>query len=257
MVADLYVPDNSIDGILVILPGGVIQGKNHPLYGYLAKTVCEKGYAVLVLNFSGFGDSLPRSGLYFDPNCNIEDAITALQYIEQKFHCTKEDISLLGHSGGANIAAAIVTPNTGYRRILLLSPAEFSTIYQSNKEIDYWHKILAKESVSKEYVKIALEKMVISVFNLPDYKSVIIFGEKENKLITNFSHQLAKNINAGIRIFILPKADHFYGFWAHKPHFMKQFVKRLVHKQPQKRLAELILTELNSTVFSRQRKISL
>lgn len=124
LAATLYYPDlpGNIPGVL-LLHGSTPEGRNLGLYRLLGKELANRGYIVLNVDQRGFGDSddPPRADAVdaFDP---IGDAKKMLDYLSSVEGVDTEQLIVIGHSGGANVAIAAGIEDSRIREIVAIGP---------------------------------------------------------------------------------------------------------------------------------------
>jgi pimeloyl-ACP methyl ester carboxylesterase len=87
---------------VVVCPGftGTKQAGSHPLF---IPGLVAAGYAVLLIDYRGWGTSGGRAGL-IDPHLQVEDVRNALSYLSSRRDVDQERLGLFGLSFGGNVA---------------------------------------------------------------------------------------------------------------------------------------------------------
>ncbi len=141
----LYLPvDTKHPFPTVILCHGVPSGTADPTdggYPLLAKTICDKGFAVYIFRFRGTGESQGN----FDALGWTHDLIAAIDAVSQQPQIDKKRLAVVGFSAGAAVSLFVTAQD---RRVVAVaacaSPANFSSISESaNPQITlhYFRKV--------------------------------------------------------------------------------------------------------------------
>jgi dipeptidyl aminopeptidase/acylaminoacyl peptidase len=141
----LYLPENVEPPFLaVILSHGVPSGTVDPTdggYPLLAKTICEKGFAVYTFRFRGTGESQGN----FDVLGWTRDLIAAIDAVYQQPEIDKKRLGLVGFSAGAAVSLFVTAHDLRITAVAACaSPADFSSISESpNPQITlhYFRKV--------------------------------------------------------------------------------------------------------------------
>jgi pimeloyl-ACP methyl ester carboxylesterase len=125
LVATLHVPDRRtpVPGIL-LLHGSTPVGRKLGLYRVLADELCARGYAVLVPDQRGYGESTdpPRldRAAAFD---YVGDARRALDYLAGVDGVDASRLHVIGHSFGADVALSVGLAEPRVLKIVAFAPA--------------------------------------------------------------------------------------------------------------------------------------
>lgn len=141
----LYLPEDTQPPFpTIILCHGVPSGAVVPPdggYPLLAKTICEKGFAVYIFRFRGTGESQGN----FDAIGWTRDLTAAIDAVSKQPELDLKRLALVGFSAGAAVSLFVAAQN---RRISAVaacaSPADFSSISESaNPQITlhYFRKV--------------------------------------------------------------------------------------------------------------------
>jgi pimeloyl-ACP methyl ester carboxylesterase len=124
LVADYYPPPDTATPApgVVLLHGGSPLGRRYPLITVLAARLQEHGYAVLVPDLRGYGDSedpapveSPRSWRF------VLDARAAIDHLTRAGN-VRSEVALVGHSFGGGVASAAALEDDRIQRLVLIGP---------------------------------------------------------------------------------------------------------------------------------------
>lgn len=94
-------------------------------YPYLAETLCQAGFCVLIFNFRGTGTSEGN----FDIVGWIDDLATALDYLWMQPEIDRSRIGMVGFSAGAAVAICMASQDSNIAALAVCAcPADFSSI---------------------------------------------------------------------------------------------------------------------------------
>ncbi|MDY7030336.1 MAG: alpha/beta hydrolase [Thermodesulfobacteriota bacterium] len=135
IVGEVYLPDRSSEKIYpaVCLCHGVPARVKDPTdrgYQLLAENFCEEGFAVLIFNFRGAGESEGN----FDILGWTRDLNAMLDFFSNFPGVDKSRISLMGFSGGAAVCVYVTAHESKISSLVTCAcPSEFSLIAQPER----------------------------------------------------------------------------------------------------------------------------
>ena len=145
IVGWLYLPDSGSKYPAVCLCHGIPSG-NPPDpddggYPALADRICREGFAVLIFNFRGTGDS----GGNLDILGWTRDLRAIIDYLWGLPEVDKSHLSLVGFSGGAAVSVYVAAQDSRVSSVALCAcPAEFTLITRTDEPhsiIDHFRNI--------------------------------------------------------------------------------------------------------------------
>ncbi len=109
---------------IVLVHGNTHLGRRLSLYKVLASELAERGYLVLTIDMTGYGESDDP----FEPGVleaidNERDVVSALDYMTTVPEVDEEKIYAVGHSMGATPALAAGIKEPAVRKIVAIGPA--------------------------------------------------------------------------------------------------------------------------------------
>lgn len=110
-------------GAILLLHGNYPEGQQFPLYQVLAKEFAARGYLVLTIDFAGYGRS---SDPFASPApCRVDlelETEAALAYLAMMAPGGRGQITVIGHSMGADPALRVGLRNPLVKDVILLGP---------------------------------------------------------------------------------------------------------------------------------------
>jgi len=126
---------------IVLLHGSTRAGRKLWLYTLLAKKFAARGYAVLTIDFRGFGESeYPRHFNNMDSWDASRDVLRAVDYLRSQPYVDPSEIYVIGHSMGGSYAVSAGVSDRRIRKIVAIGPS-----------IRVHSKILAKDAPYQQY----------------------------------------------------------------------------------------------------------
>ena len=205
--------DSQIRPGIIFLHGNTPVGKELPFYQVIATKLAERGYLVLTIDFTGFGqsDDPYRFGTTKAVNNNL-DADAALEYLQTIPNLAKEKIYIIGHSRGSTPAFDVGIARAEIKAIIGIGPARRITERFLNpvEQNYFWqreqrnHQQVYGKNLPKWYSKQDwLEQMLkrditrhIPYFQQSGHKPILLIdGEKESQAdreyLSDYYQQLA------------------------------------------------------------------
>jgi fermentation-respiration switch protein FrsA (DUF1100 family) len=145
IVGQIFLPDNKSQYPAVCLCHGFPSG-NPPDpadggYPVLAEKICHEGFAVMIFNFRGTGDS----GGNLDILGWTRDLRAAVDYIWDLTYIDVADLSLVGFSAGAATSVYVASQDKRVARVAACAcPAEFTLVTGADEPqsvIDHYRSI--------------------------------------------------------------------------------------------------------------------
>lgn len=133
LVGQLFLPEGSGPFSAVCLchgfPSGSPPDPADGGYPVLAERFCKAGYAVLIFNFRGTGDS----GGNLDIQGWARDLETAIDYLWSLESIDKSSLALVGYSAGAATSVYVAARDERVSSVAACAcPADFSLFYERN-----------------------------------------------------------------------------------------------------------------------------
>jgi len=144
IVGQLYLPAGRAPYSTVCVCHGIparIPDLHDRGYAALAEQICQRGFAVLIFNFRGTGDS----GGNLDILGWIRDLKAMIDYLSTLPEVDKSRLSLLGFSGGAAVSVYVAAQDNRVSAVVACAcPAEFAFFTQADNPsslIDHFRSI--------------------------------------------------------------------------------------------------------------------
>lgn len=145
---------------IVFCHGNLPTGKDTALYMEMCQQLARKGYLILTFDIKGFGESEEITKIRLPEDLDfITDTEAAIDYFYKLDLTTKNNLTIIGHSSGGNIALAAGTLDSRIKNIICISPGDFNPLlnpYDLQKHyrnrlakgleykmpMDYYHKLV-------------------------------------------------------------------------------------------------------------------
>jgi len=145
---------------IIFCHGNLPTGKDTALYMEMCQQLARKGYLILNFDIKGFGESEEITKIRLPEDLDfIADTEAAIDYFCKLDLTTKNNLTIIGHSSGGNIALAAGTLDTRIKNIICISPGDFNPVlnpYDLRKHyrnrlakglkykmpMDYYHKLV-------------------------------------------------------------------------------------------------------------------
>ena len=146
---------------ILLLHGSTVLGRKYPMYRVLAKKLAAKGYLVLAIDFTGYGESdnpfiltttRPLTERY-------KDVIAALNYFKTVNNLDRNRINLVAHSGGTPPAFEVGIKEPLIKKIVTIGPPRRVTerLQDQDPRNHYYGKDLSR--MTSEYRQIYGEEL--------------------------------------------------------------------------------------------------
>jgi pimeloyl-ACP methyl ester carboxylesterase len=124
LVGICHVPDglvaDDLPGIVMLSPGLMHRVGPNRLYVKIARALAADGYAVLRFDFSGIGDSAPRTDSLPIESSTLAEAEAAIDHLIEQTGRTR--VVLIGHCSGALVSWATAFNDERVAGVVAISP---------------------------------------------------------------------------------------------------------------------------------------
>ena len=133
IAGQLYLPDNRTQYPVVCVCHGIPSGSppdpGDGGYPLLAEKICREGFAVLIFNFRGAGES----GGNFDILGWTRDLQAVIDYLWRRADIDRSYLALFGFSGGAAVSIYVASRDERVSCVAACaSPADYSLFTEAN-----------------------------------------------------------------------------------------------------------------------------
>lgn len=127
-------------GGILLLHGNTPLGRNLSLYRIMAKKLAERGYLILTIDFTGFGESDDPFHLEVQGALDRDrDVDASLEYLSSLDELNGEEIYLIGHSMGASPAMRLGAQDPRVAGIIAIGPSRrVATRMADPLDREYW-----------------------------------------------------------------------------------------------------------------------
>jgi len=218
IVGQLYLPGNKTQYPVVCLCHGVPSG-NPPDpgdggYPLLAEKICRDGFAVLIFNFRGTGDSSGN----FDILGWTRDLQTAIDYLWSLADIDKSHLSLVGFSAGAAVSVYVASRDKRVSGVAACAcPADFSFFTEANEPqsvIDRFRKIGAIQdadfppSVEEWFDHFRMVTPVNHVAGITPRPLLLVHGSEDETVPISHARRLYEKAGESKELVIIDGAGH-------------------------------------------------
>ncbi len=228
VAASLYgIKGSHLRPAIVLVHGNTPLGRKLALYRVLSERLAKRGYIVLAIDQTGFGESGDPFSLNSNEALdNDKDVYAALNYLEGLKIVDKTKIYIIGHSGGAIPAFNVAVKDSRINKIVAIGPPRrVKERLQYPSEVDYfWNRfqINHEEVYGKEvptwftkelFLNMALSydmERFIPYFAKSLHKSfLLIDGERENTEDKEYLKNYFLRISEPKDYKTISNADHY------------------------------------------------
>lgn len=220
----LYLPAYSgkpAPGI-VLCHGATRYGRHLALYMILAEQLMQRGYAVLTIDFRGFGQSEHPQDLLFANELDFtQDVSAAVTYLSAVNSVDVSRIAVVGHSFGGGVVVPISVKDRRVQKIISISPPRNTEalVFGANAADPMFlsQKLSAEMRVSPPIPPELLypherEYTPEEILRYPGHQPILfIDGEKEPASDVAFLRSVVKQVREPKRYVTIPGADHYFG----------------------------------------------
>lgn len=217
IVGQLYLPAGDMPYHTVCACHGIPAGIPDPSdrgYASLAEQVCSKGFAVLIFNFRGTGDS----GGNLDMLGWTRDLGAMVDYLCALLEVDRSRLSLLGFSGVAAVSVYVAAQDKRVSSVAACAcPAEFDLWTRSDKPqslIDHFRSIGAIRDSDfppspREWLDgFRLVKPIDYVARIPPRPLLLVHGSQDETVSVGDAHKLYAKAGEPKRLAIVEGAGH-------------------------------------------------
>jgi len=217
IVGQLYLPPGDMPYPTVCVCHGIPAGIPDPGdrgYPLLAEQICRQGFAVLIFNFRGTGDS----GGNLDILGWARDLKAALDYLCSLPKVDRSRLYLLGFSGGAAVSVYVAAQDTRVSSVVACAcPAEFTFFTQSDEPqslIDHFRSIGAIRDddfppSAQEWLNgFKLVKPIDYVAQISPRPLLLVHGNQDETVEVNRAYRLYAQAGEPKRIVVVEGAGH-------------------------------------------------
>ncbi len=115
--------DEGVKPGIILLHGNTPLGRKLPFYEVLSTKLAERGYIVITIDFAGFGESGdPFQFNTIEALDSTKEVFAALTYLKSLRNLEEGNISIIGHSGGAEAAIPFGINEDDIKSIVAIGP---------------------------------------------------------------------------------------------------------------------------------------
>jgi len=214
----LYLPDNNGRYPAVCVCHGIPSGKpadpDDGGYPLLAERICREGFAVLIFNFRGAGDS----GGNLDMLGWTRDLTAAIDYLWDLPGVDNSHLALLGYSGGAAISVYVAARDKRVASVAACAcPAEFSFFNDASEPqqiVDYFRSIGTirdadfPRSAEEWFNGFSLVSPIKCVDGITPRPLLLVHGNKDETVNISHAHRLYERAGEPKQLIIIEGAGH-------------------------------------------------
>ena len=217
IVGQLYLPAGRMPYPTVCVCHGIpagIPAPNDRGYALLAEQICGQGFAVLIFNFRGTGDS----GGNLDILGWTRDLKAVIDYLCALPEVDKSRLSLLGFSGGAAVSIYVASQDNRVSSVAVCAcPAEFTFFTQVDDPasvIDHFRSIGAIRdndfpSSAEEWLGgFKLVSPINYVAGISPRPLLLVHGSKDETVKVGQAHKLYARAGEPKQLIIVDGAQH-------------------------------------------------
>ena len=214
----LYLPDSNGRHPVVCVCHGIPSGKpaapGDGGYPLLAERICQEGFAVLIFNFRGAGDS--------GGNLNMlgwtSDLTAVIDYLWDLPEVDRSHLALLGFSGGAAVSVYVAARDKRVASVAACAcPAEFNFFNDATEPqqvVDYFRSIGTirdadfPRSAEEWFNGFSLVSPIKYVDGITPRPLLLVHGNKDETVNISHAHRLYERAGEPKQLIIIEGAGH-------------------------------------------------
>ena len=217
IIGQLYLPAGKMPYPTVCVCHGIPAGVPDPNdrgYALLAEQICCQGFAVLIFNFRGTGDS----GGNLDILGWIRDLKAVIDYLSALPEVDKSRLWLLGFSGGAAVSICVASQDNRVSSVVACAcPAEFTFFTNADEAqslIDRFRSIGAirdddfPPSADEWLSGFELVSPIKYVAGIAPRPLLLVHGSKDETVDVSHAYRLYERAGEPKKIIIVDGAEH-------------------------------------------------
>ncbi|MDH5696261.1 MAG: alpha/beta fold hydrolase [Dehalococcoidia bacterium] len=217
IIGQFYLPAGKMPYPTVCVCHGIpagIPAPNDRGYALLAEQICRQGFAVLIFNFRGTGDS----GGNLDILGWIRDLKAAIDYLSALPEVDKSRLWLLGFSGGAAVSICVASQDNRVSSVVSCAcPAEFTFFTKADEPqslIDHFRSIGAirdddfPHSAEEWLSGFELVSPIKYVAGIAPRPLLLVHGSKDETVEVSHAYKLYERAGEPKKIIIVDGAEH-------------------------------------------------
>ncbi len=198
--------------------GTLPRGKDTKLYKILSKQLAKKGYLVFTFDLRGFGDSYKVANFQVPKDIDfIGDVEYALNYMIEKLPVDKQNVTIAGHSLGANLSFAVGARSPKIKNIISIAPGnyKFPERYSPSRRKDYIRKLekAMGQNISERYWAHLIRPLnLFQYLPIEQPKNIyLILADGDRPDVIRYSEKLFDKLNTKKGLLIIPHSNHNFG----------------------------------------------
>ncbi len=212
---------------IILLHGNTPLGRKLSMYLIMASRFAQMGYIVLTIDFAGYGESDDPFQLdSVEALDNNKDVMAALSYMIKLDYIDKDEVYVIGHSGGADSAFEMGIQEDGFRKIVAIGPPRRSSERAEDpKDVEYFwqraqktRKLVYKKEFPTWYTKEIWLKQnasdmarYIPYFSESTHKPLfLIDGELENDPDKIYLREYYELLSEPKKYMTIENSDHYF-----------------------------------------------
>ncbi len=216
----LYRPDEVSGEVpaVLMLHGSTPEGRFMGMYRALSNELAKAGYIVLTIDQRGYGTSDepdPKDASTFR---YAEDVADAVDYMLTLENVDPDNVFVLGHSFGGDVAIAGGVRDDRIAGIISFSPAR-DLVERAEEEVDYFRRrdmrylFLGRTIPPEVFMAYRVPLLIdsnLDYFEDPDHKPLLLLdGELESESDREWLTEIAEQIGGDATHITLEGADHY------------------------------------------------
>jgi fermentation-respiration switch protein FrsA (DUF1100 family) len=218
IIGQFYLPDNKTQYPAVCVCHGIPSGNPPDLadggYPLLADRICQEGFAVLIFNFRGTGNS----GGNLDILGWTRDLQAAVDYMWSQAAVDKSYLSLVGFSAGAAVSVYVASQDARVSRVAACAcPAEFGLFTEASEPqaiIDRFRSIGAisdkdfPPSVDEWFNGFRLVSPIDSIAGIAPRPLLLVHGAEDELVPVSHARRLYEMAKEPKQLVVIDGAGH-------------------------------------------------
>jgi pimeloyl-ACP methyl ester carboxylesterase len=222
LVGKIYYPPSLFKrrypGILFV-HGLMEKGKGAKVYSHLMGELARKGYLVMGFDLRGFGESRKMATFRIPGDLDfVADTEAALAYMLRELPVDRGNVTIVGHSMGANLVFAVGARDRRVKNIVMISAGDYRSpekypIRVKQHFVELLDHAIHADLTLEDWDRLEQPLILFQYLPLPDPKNVfIIITDCEAAGTTHYNKKFYRELNARKELLVIRDSNHYLGF---------------------------------------------
>ena len=203
---------------ILFIHGLLPRGAETRLYKLLTRELAKRGFLVLSFDMRGFDDSSEVANFRVPQDLDfLADVKAALSFMIRELPVDKRNITIAGHSMGANLAFAVGAKDARVRNIIAVSAGNFGPVWKytgvrKKQMLGRFDHVLGTKLNDRQWKHLAGPLDMFQYLPLEEGKRVsLIVADGDWPHIRLYSKRLYKKLKVAKEFVVIRDSNHNFG----------------------------------------------